>query len=296
MVRLRQFFFAACMSASVAFSTSASAQCAVPNTLANGQMADATEVMDNFDAVAACADDAAQNSVTHTGTPQTGEIAVFTGPASVTSGDLSGDISTSGSTTTTLAPTGVVPGSYTNSNITVDAKGRVTSANSGASGGGGASSYTKYVVANPGDSFIDVKLDTDDGYAYSVIIKGAPNVNAKLNFTVSSDDGASFYTGSSDYKYGSVGAASSINLVNGSTIRYGRVTIVDFTVAGMNVATNDRIALTGTVFTIASSIANINATIGGHNNDLGNNNFNAFRISVSSGHMDNFAVYVQRIY
>jgi hypothetical protein len=50
--------------------TAASAQvpqCAVPNTLVNGQVADATDVMENFNAVANCVDSARADGVIHEG-------------------------------------------------------------------------------------------------------------------------------------------------------------------------------------------------------------------------------------
>ncbi len=275
----------------VAFASPVHAQCTVPNVIANGQVADASKIMDNFDAVAACVDDVIDTS---TGVPQNGEIAVFASPTSVTNGDLSGDVTTSGSTVTTLTPSGVVAGSYTNADITVDDKGRVTSATSGQLGGGG-SSYTRYVVASAGDSFVTVQLDADGGTAYHVIVKGAPSANAGLGFRLSSDNGVSIYSGSSDYKSGAAGSSSSINLARGNTIGSGRQTIADFTVVGMNTP-NTKVAVTGSVFSAKSNGSTISTSIGGHNNGLAANDFNAFRIYVGSGNMDDFQIFVRRVY
>jgi len=108
----------------------ADAACPVPNAISNGDVADATQIMGNFDALGTCA-------TSRTGSPAAGSLAVFSTATTVGTGNLTGDVTTSDGTTTTLTASGVAPGTYYNATFTVDEKGRVTSASSGASNAGG---------------------------------------------------------------------------------------------------------------------------------------------------------------
>jgi hypothetical protein len=180
---------------SVAFFCSgpAFAQCTVPNVIANGQVADASKVMDNFTAVAGCAD----AGVKPTGTPQAGSIAVFSGSQTVTGGNLTGDVTTSGGTATTLSNTGVTAGTYTSANVTIDSKGRITSASSGAGGGGGGGLvYLGSVTASNSAALdlINMVSPTYDIYTIELVDFVLDNSSTKIGIVFSSDNGSTWDT------------------------------------------------------------------------------------------------------
>jgi hypothetical protein len=86
----------------------AEAACSVPNSITNGQTADATAVMGNFNALKDCANLA----VLPSGTPAVGSLSVFSGASTITSGNLSGDCMTAGSLGVTCTKTNGVSLGY----------------------------------------------------------------------------------------------------------------------------------------------------------------------------------------
>jgi len=79
----------------------ANAACSVPNQISNGQVADASAVMNNFNALSDCAN----GNVNPSGSPAAGNLPVFAGPNSITNGNLAGDCVTAGSLSVTCTKT-----------------------------------------------------------------------------------------------------------------------------------------------------------------------------------------------